>query len=343
MKKTLIATVIAAAFGVNVAWANGPTMQTPDATAYAAQAGIGNNQATGGSTVNDFNAYTTQSQTETHTTNTLVKTDVDIDVDVKTNNSDQNNDKSTGNNRNNKGDANAAGWATAANNSSTAISSFKDSFNSSKTIAKVELNGFVSHNSVKDIGNIASNKGDANGASGGKGGSGYGGKATGGDGGSARGGSASTGKAEAQAGSVAASVAIGANGGSGSAAKGPNDTRGMSSPVGAASGDGGKNIADAESGKASADASSGNARGGSATGGNGAYANAGDGQGGAGGAGGDGGSIKVDAGSFNMSNNMLAVGQSAAGIMVATQNSGMNSLVQNAVNVQATLNVGSAR
>ena len=53
-----------------------------------------------------------------------------------------------------------------------------------------------------------------------------------------------------------------------------------------------------------------------------------------------GGYIAVDAGTFNMSNNMSSVGQSAAGIMVAAQNSGMNAMVQQAVTVQANLNVG---
>jgi hypothetical protein len=41
-----------------------------------------------------------------------------------------------------------------------------------------------------------------------------------------------------------------------------------------------------------------------------------------------------------MSNSMSSVGQSAAGIMVAGQNSGMNAMVQQAVTVQANLNVG---
>ena len=64
------------------------------------------------------------------------------------------------------------------------------------------------------------------------------------------------------------------------------------------------------------------------------------GAGGTGGVGGAGGYITVDAGTFNMSNNMSSVGQSAAGIMVAAQNSGMNAMVQQAVTVQANLNVG---
>ena len=64
------------------------------------------------------------------------------------------------------------------------------------------------------------------------------------------------------------------------------------------------------------------------------------GAGGTGGVGGAGGSIALDAGTFNMSNSMSSVGQSAAGIMVAAQNSGMNAMVQQAVTVQANLNVG---
>ncbi|MDF9428572.1 signal peptide protein [Cupriavidus gilardii] len=41
-----------------------------------------------------------------------------------------------------------------------------------------------------------------------------------------------------------------------------------------------------------------------------------------------------------MSNAMSSVGQSAAGIMIANQNSGLGSLVQQAVTVQANLAVG---
>ncbi|MGD7272680.1 hypothetical protein ACQCRJ_21125, partial [Ralstonia pseudosolanacearum] len=59
-----------------------------------------------------------------------------------------------------------------------------------------------------------------------------------------------------------------------------------------------------------------------------------------GGAGGAGGAVAVDAGTFNMSNAMTSVGQSAAGVMVANQNSGFASLVQQSINVQANLNVG---
>ena len=41
-----------------------------------------------------------------------------------------------------------------------------------------------------------------------------------------------------------------------------------------------------------------------------------------------------------MSNNMTSVGQSAAGIMVAAQNSGFASLIQQGITVQANLTVG---
>jgi hypothetical protein len=56
-----------------------------------------------------------------------------------------------------------------------------------------------------------------------------------------------------------------------------------------------------------------------------------------GGAGGAGGPVTVDGGVFNMSNVMTSVGQSAAGIMMASQNSGMAALVQQSVNVQSNL------
>jgi hypothetical protein len=69
---------------------------------------------------------------------------------------------------------------------------------------------------------------------------------------------------------------------------------------------------------------------------------AGNAAGGAGGAGsgGAGGTNSVSAGTFDLSNTMSNVGQSAAGIMVVSQNSGISSLVQQSVNVQANLAVG---
>ena len=41
-----------------------------------------------------------------------------------------------------------------------------------------------------------------------------------------------------------------------------------------------------------------------------------------------------------MSNNMSNVSASSAGIMMASQNSGMNAMVQQGVTVMATVNVG---
>lgn len=85
--------------------------------------------------------------------------------------------------------------------------------------------------------------------------------------------------------------------------------------------------------------------GGSTTGGSGgslASISSGYGVGGLGGAGtgGAGGSNSVNAGNFNMSNTMSGVGQSAAGIMVVSQNNGFSSLIQQNVNVQSNLGVG---
>ena len=60
----------------------------------------------------------------------------------------------------------------------------------------------------------------------------------------------------------------------------------------------------------------------------------------AGGNGGNGGRIMVDAGTFDMSANMDATAQSAAGVLVVSNNSGSGSLVQQGVTVQANLNVG---
>ncbi len=50
--------------------------------------------------------------------------------------------------------------------------------------------------------------------------------------------------------------------------------------------------------------------------------------------------MKVSAGKFDFSNTMSHVGQSAAGVTVISQNSGIASLVQQSVNVQANLAVG---
>jgi hypothetical protein len=64
------------------------------------------------------------------------------------------------------------------------------------------------------------------------------------------------------------------------------------------------------------------------------------GNGAVGGAGGAGGTLTVTTGAFDMSNAMTSIGQSAAGIMVMAQNSGLAALVQQSVNVQANLAVG---
>lgn len=80
-----------------------------------------------------------------------------------------------------------------------------------------------------------------------------------------------------------------------------------------------------------------------ATGGAGGTGNGGaggTGNGAVGGAGGNGGYVTVSAGTFSMQNVMTSVGQTAAGIMVANQNLGAASLVQQSVNVQANLTVG---
>jgi len=64
------------------------------------------------------------------------------------------------------------------------------------------------------------------------------------------------------------------------------------------------------------------------------------GNGAVGGAGGAGGTNTVNAGTFNLSNTMSGTAQSAAGILVISQNTGIAALTQQSVNVQANLNVG---
>lgn len=53
-----------------------------------------------------------------------------------------------------------------------------------------------------------------------------------------------------------------------------------------------------------------------------------------------GGSNTVDAGTFDMSNHMDGAAAAAAGVTVMAQNSGVGSLIQQSVNVQANLNIG---
>ncbi|HEY4555448.1 MAG TPA: hypothetical protein VIG68_03305, partial [Lysobacter sp.] len=74
--------------------------------------------------------------------------------------------------------------------------------------------------------------------------------------------------------------------------------------------------------------------------GTGGTATAGTGTGGSGGSGGTGGSVAVDSGSFDMSNQMNGSANAAAGLMVMGQNSGASSLIQQGVTVQANLSVG---
>jgi hypothetical protein len=64
------------------------------------------------------------------------------------------------------------------------------------------------------------------------------------------------------------------------------------------------------------------------------------GNGAVGGAGGAGGTNTVNAGTFNLSNTMSGTAQSAAGVLVISQNTGIAALTQQSVNVQANLTVG---
>jgi hypothetical protein len=197
---------------------------------------------------------------------------------------------------------------------------FQNSFNKTTVVAATKLDGAVSNVSVYGIGNTAYNTGDASGGSGGNGGKGIG----------ARGGNA---------------VAIGGDGGDGG--KGGKGV-GIGGDATAYSGDAKAKGGDpsATSGYAKATGGAGTGGGAGGAGGKGGWAAAqagdgGDGYGGGGGAGGDGGTIHVSAaGTFDMSNTMSAVGQSAAGILVANQNSGAASLVQQGITVQAHLTVG---
>ncbi|HJR73138.1 MAG TPA: hypothetical protein VJ806_05815, partial [Luteimonas sp.] len=90
-------------------------------------------------------------------------------------NSDNSN-SSSGDNRDNDGYADSAGYGTAAaNNGGTATSTFSSSFNTSQAIATTQLDGYVTDIRTRDIGNYATNNGNANGGSGGAGGAGVGG------------------------------------------------------------------------------------------------------------------------------------------------------------------------
>ncbi|KFX26376.1 signal peptide protein, partial [Ralstonia solanacearum] len=149
MKKTLLATAIAMGLGVSgAAWAD-----------------IGNT-ASGAGDKTQTNTSTITNTTTTTDTNTSSRTST-----RSTDNSNQNNDQSQGSNRDNSGWAHAEGYGTAAaNNGGTAVSTFSNSFNSSKAIAISRLDGTVSNLSISGIGNVATNTGTANGGSGGRGG-----------------------------------------------------------------------------------------------------------------------------------------------------------------------------
>lgn len=282
---------------------------------------------------------------------------------------------------NSEGDAKAYDpGSAAANNGGWATSTMTNAFNTSKAVAMSKLHGSVSHNLILGVGNSASTHGSADGgkAYGGDGGKGYGGsaKSVGAKGGGAYGGDGgsggSGGKAfigEAETGDTSNGKNDAGRGGSGGDASSAGQaskpmwrSNGMSNGGSGGSGTaGGMTHNTGGDGAAGGNADSGNANGGNASnrarggaggsgggggglnlagnGGNGGAANAGAGTGGAGsgGAGGNGGTVSADAGVFNMSNTMFSVGQSAAGIMVATQNSGLSSLVQQSINVQANM------
>ena len=226
----------------------------------------------------------------------------------------------------------------AANNGGWATSTLTNAFNTSKAIATSKLHGSVSHNMIMGVGNKASASGSADG-----------GKAYGGDGGKGMGGNARS--LGAKGGS-----ATGGDGGDGGAAgvaaatgrPEPHDAMARRSGGGHGGGNGGgSGQGDGEAATAGVSGNTGGAGGaggGTTVGGNGGAggtATAGGGVGGAasGGTGGAGGRVYADAGTFNMSNAMWNVGQSAAGIMIATQNSGLSSLVQQSVNVQANMSL----
>ena len=128
MNKTLLAVALALAYSATPAWADG------------GPGGPGGHSDPGDTTT------------------------IDVKVDI------DNSDSSTkSGNYNNKGDAAALGLgSTAANNGASATSNFSNAFNTSKAIAKIELGGNVSGNTV-NLGNAAANFGSTYGAVGGTG------------------------------------------------------------------------------------------------------------------------------------------------------------------------------
>jgi hypothetical protein len=242
---------------------------------------------------------------------------------------------------------------------------FQNSFNKTAVVAATKLDGEVSHVHVSDLGNTAYNEGNANGGAGGDGGKGIGGKGgkavaiagNGGDGGKGGKGVGIGGDARAYSGDAKArgGNAVAASVGVGGYASAENEVQADPSKMIAKSkgGDGSAGDAKAIGGDPSATSGYAKATGGAGSGKGGAGGDGGDGgwaqaqagnggnaAGGTGGDGGNGGTIRVSAGTFDMSNQMSQVGQSAAGLMIASQNSGAASLVQQGVTVQANLTVG---
>jgi hypothetical protein len=262
--------------------------------------------------------------------------------------------------RNNNGDSYANGQgSSAANNGGTASSSIASSFNTNKAIAISRLDGVVTDIRAHDIGNVAWNTGNANGGRGGSGGDGSGGWASGGRGGSGGDGGNARSRSGYAGGSGADSGYVGAlSGAKGGDSDGDNyadaraRSRGASSTGGTATGGNGTWAGGAgTSGAATASSGAATSTGGSSgaadstggmggAGGSGASGTGGEGLAGSGGAGGAGGSNMVDAGTFDMSNHMEGAAAAAAGVTVMAQNSGVGSLIQQSVNVQANLNIG---
>jgi hypothetical protein len=218
------------------------------------------------------------------------------------------------NQNNSDGDAKAYDTgAVAANNGATASAVLRnafntnDSFNSTRYIAKSKLEGSVTNNHIHGVGNMVSNQGSADGGTG-KGGTG--GVATGGLARSNGGNSAGATGGEAGANEID-DLATG------------DDFRGRR-PI---SGDNRVRQTAGNGGAATTD------RGGDAT----STAGNASATGGSGGSGGSAGTIRLTAGTFDMSNTMTRVGQSAAGIMLASQNTGLSALVQQSVTVQANM------
>jgi hypothetical protein len=190
----------------------------------------------------------------------------------------------------------------AASNGATATSTMDNSFNVNNVSAVSTLSGAVTGVTVAGVGNVASNSGTT--VAGSSTSTGIGGPAT-----------STTGQTSGAATSLNAPL----EGGALIANTAGNDVTTNSDTA------------------TGGTATSGDAR--ARSGLNAAATLGGDGNS-ASGAGGEGGYIRVSAGRFDMSNTMNGTAQSASGILVASQNSGAASLVQQSVNVQANLSLG---